>query len=919
MNQASEREEELFNGALALPAEERPQFLRQACGGDAALLRRMEALVRAHQKAGVFLERLAGPDLLGAAAVGESPPPLEEVAGTMIGRYKLLQKIGEGGCGIVYMAQQESPVQRKVALKVIRLGMDTKEVIARFEAERQALALMDHPNIARVLDAGATETGRPYFVMELVRGVKITDYCDQQNLSTAGRLQLFAQVCYAIQHAHQKGIIHRDIKPSNILVTLQDGEPVPKVIDFGIAKATQGRLTDRTLFTAFEQFIGTPAYMSPEQAQLTSEDVDTRSDIYSLGVLLYELLTGRTPFEAKELLRVGLDEMRRQIREVEPLKPSTRLRTLEAGALTTTALHRATEPPRLIHLVRGDLDWIVMRCLEKSRARRYPTTGELARDLERHLCDEPVTACPPGTLYRVQKFARRNKLAVMATAAVASALVVGLGVSTWEYAQEKAARERAVAAEEQQRQLRQQAEDAREHALAAEAQQTRLRQQAEDARERAIAAEGEQNRLRQQAEEARTNETRQRVLAEEARNNEAHQRELAEAEASKSRRGAQFIEEMLQGVGPSVVQGRDTTLLREILDRTAGRVGEDLKDQPEVEAELRQVIGKAYQALGEYDKAEAMLREALRIRRELFGNEHPDVATALYWLAAVRGDRADYAGAESMFREALAMRRRMLGDEHPDVARSLDGLGTKLTYHDALPGPGPAARGESATERTASRAGPANGPSPILDGLAGMLLMQGDEAGAERLCREALAMRRKLFGNEHPAVVEALRNLGGLLALRGNYTEAGLLCREALMTRRTLFGPEHPAVAGSLIDLAGVLSRRGDYAEAETLAREALAMQRKLLGDENPSVAASHVILAAILINRGDLAGAEAQLLDAREIEKTVPSAQLNLGRSTTELFGRLYATWAKSDPAKAAPATEWQQRLDDFNKAAKP
>ena len=360
-------------------------------------------------------------------------------AGTRIGRYKLLQQIGEGGCGVVYMAEQEEPVRRKVALKIIKLGMDTKQVIARFEAERQALAMMDHPNIARVLDAGATEAGRPFFVMELVRGIRITDYCDQHALSTTERLNLFTQVCRAVQHAHQKGIIHRDIKPSNILVASNDGVPVPKVIDFGIAKATQGRLTDRTVFTAFEQFIGTPAYMSPEQAELTMLDVDTRTDIYSLGVLMYELLTGRTPFDSKALLAAGLDAMRRTIREQEPEKPSTCVSTMFEGDLTVTAKHRHTEPVRLIHLLRGDLDWIVMKCLEKDRGRRYETANGLALDIERHLSNEPVIARPPGKLYRFEKLVRRNKLAVAAAAAVSGALVAGLSIAIWEFSKEKEA------------------------------------------------------------------------------------------------------------------------------------------------------------------------------------------------------------------------------------------------------------------------------------------------------------------------------------------------------------------------------------------------------------------------------------------------------------------------------------------------
>jgi len=384
--------------------------------------------------------------------------PLTERPGDRIGRYKLLQQIGEGGCGVVYMAEQQEPVNRRVALKVIKLGMDTKSVVTRFEAERQALALMDHPNIAKVLDAGATETGRPFFVMELVRGIKITEYCDQNKLPTRDRLELFVQVCQAIQHAHQKGIIHRDIKPSNILVTLHDGVPVPKVIDFGIAKATQGRLTDHTLFTAFEQFIGTPAYMSPEQAEMSGLDIDTRCDVYALGVLLYELLTGQTPFDARELLASGLDKMRHTIREQEPERPSTRLRTMLNADLAHTADRCRTDARKLVHLLRGDLDWIVMKALEKDRTRRFETASGLAKDIQRYLRNEPVEARPPGGFYRFQKLVRRNKVAFTAGAAVLAALVVGLGLSTWLFVQERKARHRADASEKVQAQLRQQAE-----------------------------------------------------------------------------------------------------------------------------------------------------------------------------------------------------------------------------------------------------------------------------------------------------------------------------------------------------------------------------------------------------------------------------------------------------------------------------
>src|ERR1039457_2352362 len=432
------RELAFFSAALRLPSGERAAYLDEAWAGDAALRQRIEELLQASDEAGNFLERPA------ATPPNETIPALPaEKVGDKIGRYKLLQQIGEGGCGLVYMAEQEEPVRRRVALKVIKLGMDTKQVIARFEAERQALALMDHANIAKVLDAGATETGRPYFVMELVRGIKITDYCDQNNLSTEARLELFMQVCHAIQHAHQKGIIHRDIKPSNILVTLHDGKPVPKVIDFGIAKATQQKLTDKTLFTAFEQFIGTPAYMSPEQAEMSGLDIDTRNDIYALGVLLYELLTGKTPFDAKELVAKGLDEIRRIIREEEPPRPSTRLSTLDAGEQTTLAKQRQSEPPKLVGLIRGDLDWIVMKTLEKDRTRRYDTANGLAMDIKRHLNNEPVQARPPSSLYRLQKLVRRNKLAFAAAGAIAAALVVGLAVSAWGLVKEQQARREA--------------------------------------------------------------------------------------------------------------------------------------------------------------------------------------------------------------------------------------------------------------------------------------------------------------------------------------------------------------------------------------------------------------------------------------------------------------------------------------------
>ncbi len=426
-------EEKIFYEALEKSPDQRKTFLKQACGEDHKLYNRIKALLGANDVKDDFLQS----PVLDSEITLDNPPHIES-PGAVIGRYKLLEKIGEGGMAVVYMAEQTEPIRRKVALKIIKLGMDTKSVIARFEAERQALAMMDHPNIAKVFDAGATETGRPYFVMELVQGVSITEYCDKNKLATRRRLELFVQVCNAVQHAHQKGIIHRDIKPSNVLVTMHDDKPVPKVIDFGIAKATNQRLTEKTLLTRYAHFIGTPAYMSPEQAQMSGLDVDTRTDIYSLGVLLYELLTGATPFDAETLRKAGYTEIQRIICETDPLKPSTRLGTL-GQALTDIAQYRQANPESLRKLLKGDMDWIVMKCLEKDRTRRYETAHGLAEDIERHLRNEPILAHSPGLLYRIQKFWQRHRQHIT-MAAVVTILLAGLIITVWMYLQSVNAR-----------------------------------------------------------------------------------------------------------------------------------------------------------------------------------------------------------------------------------------------------------------------------------------------------------------------------------------------------------------------------------------------------------------------------------------------------------------------------------------------
>jgi serine/threonine protein kinase/tetratricopeptide (TPR) repeat protein len=738
---------------------------------------------------------------------------LTEKAGDRIGRYRLLEEIGHGGCGVVYMAEQEQPVRRKVALKVIKLGMDTRQVVARFEAERQALALMDHPNIAKVLDAGATETGRPYFVMELVGGIRITDYCDQNHLSTQQRLDLFIQVCRAIQHAHQKGIIHRDIKPSNVLVTNQDGVPVPKVIDFGIAKATQGRLADDTVFTAFEQFLGTPAYMSPEQAQLGGLDVDTRSDIYSLGVLLYELLTGKTPFDSKELLAAGLEAMRRTILEKEPPTPSTRLKQAFVGDDVTLKSPPADEPAteqeviptgrerrllqrkELIHQLRGDLDWIMMKCLEKDRARRYETANALATDIGRHLNNEPVAAGPPGNVYRFQKLVRRNKLTFAAGSAIVAALVAGLAVSTW-----------------------------------------------------ALAKQGQ------------------------ARRDADAQRGQAQAEAAKSQQVALFLKDTFAAVGPSKALGRDATMLREILDKTSERVGRELTNQPEVESELCATLGTVYSELGDLTNAAAMHQRALDIRRRLNGDQHTNVASSLNDLGTVLQVQGRLDEAEVLHRKALVIRRGLLGPSHPDAAQSLRELGRDLFMHGELIRSNRQARyaeGESALREALAIQRKALGNESIevastLSSLAWALRLRNKSPEAEVLGRESLDMYQRLYGKDHPALAGVWDALGLALEKQGKLAEAETAYRQAMAARQKFLGGEHPGLRWSFVYLGRLFWNQWRLPEAEEMFRKLAARPEQQLAYTDYVVTGISSV-AQLLVAQGKPGEAAAVWRDALE------------------------------------------------------
>ncbi len=776
------QEQSIFSEALEKedPAE-RAAFLDRVCASDPALRQRLDRLLLRHQQGDSFLES-PGPALI--ATLDE---PMCERPGTVIGPYKLLEQIGEGGFGIVFMAEQTQPVRRKVALKVLKPGMDTRQVVARFEAERQALAIMDHPNIARVLDAGATPPAhaggspRPYFVMDLVKGLPITDYCDQAKLTPRERLELFVSVCLAVQHAHQKGIIHRDIKPSNVLVTVQDGKPLVKVIDFGIAKALGQQLTDKTLFTGFAQLIGTPLYMSPEQAGLSNVDVDTRSDIYSLGVLLYELLTGTTPFDKERLREVDYDEMRRIIREEEPPKPSTRINTLGQAA-TTVSTQRQSDPRRLSQLCRGELDWIVMKALEKDRNRRYETASAFAADVQRYLNDEPVQACPPSAWYRLRKFTRRNKptlatLALLGLVLFAAVAVAGVPATVGVVVVVAALAVGVLLLGEANRRARQQRACAEQNLA-----------QAEDAEKR--------------AKEAATRA--------EAINQFLIHDLLAEADPEKN------------------VYGNQVTI-EEFLNRAAGKIDEAFPGQPEVEAAVRLTIGRIYHGLGRWDRAESHLYRAWELSRASRGVEHPGTLEILNDLAVVLELRGKLAEAEPLFRRAFAGCCRALGQEHALTLLALHNLAWSV--HDQ----GNAAVAESLYRRCLEGRRRTLGPEhpdtlTSLHHWAWLLWDQERPALAGPLLREVLKLRRRILPPGHLVIAKTLTLLGWVLTDTGKAPEAELLLREALAVRQKALPAGHWLTAITANILGGCLTALGRYGEAELLLLDSCATLQTAAG-----------------------------------------------------------------------------------------
>jgi eukaryotic-like serine/threonine-protein kinase len=786
---------------------QRAQFVREAAAEDPILLQRVDALLIAHEEPNPLLDG----DCL--APKREIPQPNER-PGTVIGPYKLLEQIGEGGMGLVFMAEQTQPVRRSVALKVIKPGMDTQHVVARFEAERQALALMDHPNIAKIHDGGATDSGRPYFVMELVRGVPITEFCDQRRFTTRQRLELFVTVCQAVQHAHQKGIIHRDLKPSNVLVTLHDVVAVPKIIDFGIAKATTQPLTERTLFTNFAQMMGTPLYMSPEQAEMNGLDVDTRSDVYALGVLLYELLTGTTPFESQTLKKVGLDEIRRMIREEEPPTPSQRLSTLAAQDCGTVSERRGADSRRLGQVLRGELDWIVMKALEKDRNRRYESVSAFAVDVQRYLNDEAVAACPPSAGYRLRKYVRRNRRVLAMVGVVAASLITATAVSIWQAA-------RATDAQHQ-----------------AEAD----RKQVEADRDRARAAEGKAETNLERAKEAEKRATTEAAIAR-AVNNFLQDDLLRQANSAPQ-------DEM-------ELKGKSNLTVREALDRVSARVAERFPDQPVVEASIRMAIGDAYGSLEEFQLAIPQMKRAVALRQTHLGLAHPDTLDSMERLAGTYSWAARSAEAIALRKEVLASCTATLGPDHSRTLRCVCALAEDYqrdgqfeinvslledllekqrricgpVHEDTLNTMHSLARGymnigrfadaitvhESFFDGIKSAKAPDHEPPlwPMLT-FAQACLRAGELDRAERLLRDVLEQFRKRGTSSRHARANALGWLALTMLLQERYAEAEPLVREARAYYEKEF-PDNPGHFYWMSLLGAVLLGQQKYAEAEPL------------------------------------------------------------------------------------------------------
>jgi eukaryotic-like serine/threonine-protein kinase len=810
---------DLFAAAIALsdPAEQNA-LLDRECAGKPDLRERLELLLAAHGRSNPLLDkpvarRIDEPNQVGTVDyVGPS-----ESEGTIIaGKYKLLQQIGEGGMGAVWMADQTEPVKRRVAVKLIRVERgQSKTILSRFEAERQAIALMDHPHIAKLLDAGITgeargegrearnaSTGtsslasRPYFVMELVKGVPLTDFCDSYKLNVPERLALFAQICSAVQHAHQKGVIHRDLKPTNILVESHDGKPVPKVIDFGLAKATTGlQLSEHTLFTAFGSVMGTPLYMAPEQARFNAVDVDTRADIYALGVILYELLTGTTPLTRETIKKAALDEMLKLIREQEAPTPSSRLSTAEA--IPTIAANRQSDPAKLGRFVKGELDWIVLKALAKDRDRRYETANGFARDIERFLHHEPVQAGPPSARYRIRKFVQRHRGQVIAAGVVLLALVLGIAGTTFGLI-------RATRAAEAERLAKMEAEEQRESALRSAAREAAQRQKAEAARAEAQAKEAEANAVVKFFED--------RVFA---------------AGRPKGEEG---------GLGHDVP-------LRDAIRASLPSLTASFKDQPLVEARLRLAVGTTFAYLGDYTQAAEQYEKsrALFIRHR--GPDHSDTLKSMQDLANSYAALDRQADALKLREETLAARKRVLPPDHRDTLTAMHNLA--LSYAD-LNRHADALKLREETLAAQKRMLPPDHPEILrsMHNLASSYAALNRHAEALKLREETLAARKRVLPPDHPETLASMTNLANSYAALNRHAEALKLREETLAALKRVLPPDHPETLGSMTNLANSYAALNRHAEALKLREETLAARKRVLPPDHPETLGSMTNLA---------------------------------------------------------------------------
>ncbi len=901
----------VFDLAIAAAPAEQGEILARECAGDASLRARLEAMLAAAED-NRFLSSptsdVMPPSSHDFAPTLDSPSsgandatvvlPGAERPGTMIGPYKLLQQIGEGGFGSVFMAEQEKPVQRRVALKIIKLGMDTRQVVARFEQERQALAMMDHPNIARVFDAGATETGRPYFVMELVKGDPVVEYCDKNNLSIHDRLELFAQICHAVQHAHTKGIIHRDIKPSNILVSTQDGRPHIKVIDFGIAKATSSRLTEKTLFTEHRQLIGTPEYMSPEQAE-GSLDIDTRTDVYSLGVLLYELLTGTTPFSGHDLRSAAFAEIQRMIREVEPPRPSTRL-SQSAETISNIAARRHTEPKKLGMVVRGELDWIVMKALDKDRSRRYETASSLGSDVRRYLDGDAVIAAPPSTVYRISKFASRHRARIVAASIVLLALVlgfVGTSIGLVRANRERTAAEIARTGEATQREI------AESRLAESEATVGFLNQMLGAADPTASGKDVTVREVLDQSSKAFEREFADRPLVAARLHSTIGQTYLglgiyppAESHARQSlailtkERGkddpdtCRAVNELALVLIRNGSHDEAERMIKKAIEdheRLFGRTGE-------ITVQSLELLGGLYQMQIRTDEGLPILQDVVDRRRISPGKDNIETVGSMNTLAIVLTDALRFDDSEKLFLEAIEIQDRLTGRDHPFAIE----LRANLAW---------ALYSASMYAREVDRA-------------ADEVLARQRLERAMALGEEALQARNRILGEEHPNTLTSIANLAVVYKAMGMTDKAEAMQRKEMELCIKVLGEEHPDAIVSIANLGSSLRDQGRFEEALPLLERSSRLARKVLPTDNPGIAFNLGWYAGTLRALGRFQEAEPLMIEARGIaERSMGADHPVTGAITTDL-ANLYEQWDKAEPGNGhdVQATTWRARAPE-------